>query len=227
MMAETKHTVQIRACRSAQRLPHRPRSENSPLVQISSNPLQIGPLLNATSMTPNSWSVGPSPRWASSSTVARTSGVSSVSRNYYPVLIQVFCKELLGLIHEQVQQTGKVPPSISTALVERALNSSDVKSKLFQILREGRSRRSRAATNSSPTFWRSAKSSNADSGMDAGGNVRRGGCDRAMECWPAAFPRGSDALGIRTAARGNGGGSASHAGRFPAVSRFGPAACSN
>ena len=51
--------------------------------------------------------------------------------NYYPVLIQVFCQELLRLIHDQAQQTSRLPASISTALVEQAVTSSDVRKKLF------------------------------------------------------------------------------------------------
>jgi hypothetical protein len=54
--------------------------------------------------------------------------------NYYLVLIQVFCEELLRLIHDRAQQTGKLSVTISTSLIEQALSPSGVRSKLFATI---------------------------------------------------------------------------------------------
>jgi hypothetical protein len=83
LMAETKHRFKfvLAGLHNVSRIV---RAENSPLVQISSNPLQIGPLLNRDVETPNFWSGDRSPPWASNSTVARTSGGSSASRTTIP-----------------------------------------------------------------------------------------------------------------------------------------------
>ena len=50
--------------------------------------------------------------------------------NYYPVLIQVFCQELVRLLRDQ--PGGKLARTITGAMVEKALSSSDVRRKLFE-----------------------------------------------------------------------------------------------
>jgi hypothetical protein len=192
LMAETKHRFKfvLAGLHNVSRIV---RAENSPLVQISSNPLQIGPLLNRDVDDAEFLVRGPFA--AMGFEFDRREDVWRILSftNYYPVLIQVFCKELLGLIHEQVQQTGKVPASISTALVERALNSSDVKNKLFKSFE--RTIASIESRYELITYILAVREVvERDSGMDAEGMSAAEVADRAMECWPAAFPRGSDAL---------------------------------
>lgn len=192
LMADTKHRFKfvLAGLHNVSRIV---RAENSPLVQISSNPLQIGPLLNRDVDDAEFLVRGPFA--AMGFEFDRREDVWRILSftNYYPVLIQVFCKELLGLIHEQVQQIGKVPASISTALVERALNSSDVKSKLFASFE--RTIASIESRYELITYILAVREVvERDSGMDAEGMSAAEVADRAMECWPAAFPRGSDAL---------------------------------
>jgi hypothetical protein len=192
LMAETKHRFKfvLAGLHNVSRIV---RAENSPLVQISNNPLQIGPLLNRDVDDAEFLVRGPFA--AMGFEFDRREDVWRILSftNYYPVLIQVFCKELLGLIHEQVQQTGKVPANISTALVERALNSSDVKSKLFASFE--RTIASIESRYELITYILAVREVvERDSGMDAEGMSAAEVADRAMECWPAAFPRGSDAL---------------------------------
>jgi hypothetical protein len=192
LMAETKHRFKfvLAGLHNVSRLV---RAENSPLVQISSNSLQIGPLLNRDVDDAEFLVRGPFA--AMGFEFDRREDVWRILSftNYYPSLIQVFCKELLGLIHELVQQTGRVPASISTALVERALNSSDVKSKLFASF--DRTIASIESRYELITYILAVREVvERDSGMDAEGMSAAEVADRAMECWPAAFPRGSDAL---------------------------------
>jgi hypothetical protein len=192
LMAETKHRFKfvLAGLHNVSRIA---RAENSPLVQISSNPLQIGPLLNRDVDDAEFLVRGPFAAMGFEFDHREDVWRILSFTNYYPVLIQVFCKELLGLIHEQVQQTGKVPANISTALVERALNSSDVKSKLFKSFE--RTIASIESRYELITYILAVREVvERDSGMDAEGMSAAEVADRAMECWPAAFPRGSDAL---------------------------------
>ncbi len=192
LMAETKHRFKfvLAGLHNVSRIV---RAENSPLVQISSNPLQIGPLLNRDVDDAEFLVRGPFAamgfEFDSREDVWRILSFT----NYYPVLIQVFCKELLRLIHEQVQQTGKNPAGISTQLVERALSSPDVRNKLFASFE--RTIASIESRYELITYILAVRELvERDSGMDAEGMSAAEVADRAMECWPAAFPRGSDAL---------------------------------
>lgn len=112
------------------------RAENSPLVQISNNPLQIGPLLNRD--VDDAEFLVRGPLAAMGFEFEKREDVWRILSftNYYPVLIQVFCQELLRLIHDQAQQTGRLPSAISTVLVEQAVNSSDVRKKLFETFQK-------------------------------------------------------------------------------------------
>src|SRR4029079_14024740 len=108
------------------------RVENSPLVQISNNPLQIGPLLNRDVDDAESLVRGPLAAMGFEFDKREDVWRILTFTNYYPVLIQVFCKELLSLMHDQAHTTGQLPTTIGTPLVERALSSSDVRKKLFE-----------------------------------------------------------------------------------------------
>jgi hypothetical protein len=192
LMAETKHRFKfvLAGLHNVSRIV---RAENSPLVQISSNPLQIGPLLNRDVDDAEFLVRGPFAAMGFEFDNREDVWRILSFTNYYPVLIQVFCKELLRLIHEHIQQTGRIPPSISTALVERALSSSDVRSKLFASFE--RTIASIESRYELITYILAARELvERDSGMDAEGMSAAEVANRAMECWPAAFPRGSDTL---------------------------------
>lgn len=167
------------------------RAENSPLVQISNNPLQIGPLLNRDVDDAEFLVRGPSAAMGFEFEKREDVWRILSFTNYYPVLIQVFCQELLRLIHDQAQQTGRLPSVISTVLVEHAVNSSDVRKKLFETFQktivsiEGRYELLTDILAVRELVER-------DSGMTAEGMSAAEVAERAMEYWPAAFPRGSD-----------------------------------
>lgn len=167
------------------------RVENSPLVQISNNPLQIGPLLNRDVDDAEFLVRGPLAAMGFEFDKREDVWRILTFTNYYPVLIQVFCKELLSLIHDQAEKTGQLPGTIGTALVERALRSSDIRNKLFDTFYktighiEGRYELL--------TYILAVRElRERDSGMTAEGMTAAEVAERAMECWPAAFPRGTD-----------------------------------
>jgi hypothetical protein len=167
------------------------RVENSPLVQISNNPLQIGPLLNRDVDDAEFLVRGPLAAMGFEFDKREDVWRILTFTNYYPVLIQVFCKELLSLIHEQAQKTRQLPATISTPLVERALHSSDIRNKLFETFYktighiEGRYELL--------TYILAVRElRERDSGMTAEGMTAAEVAEKAMECWPAAFPRGTD-----------------------------------
>jgi hypothetical protein len=167
------------------------RAENSPLVQISNNPLQIGPLLNRDVDDAEFLVRGPLAAMGFEFDKREDVWRILTFTNYYPVLIQVFCKELLSLIHDQAQKTAQLPTAISTALVERALSSPSVRSKLFDTFYKtiGHIERRYELL----TYILAAREiRERDSGMAAEGMTAADVAERAMECWPAAFPRGTD-----------------------------------
>lgn len=190
LMAETKNRFKF-VLAGLHNVSRSLRTENSPLVQISNNALQIGPLLNGDVDDAEFLVRGPLAamgyEFDSREDVWRILSFT----NYYPVLIQVFCQELLRLIHGQVQQTSKIPTSISTNLVERAFRSSDVRGKLFLTFEktiasiEGRYELITYILASRELMER-------DSGMAAEGTTAAEVAEKAMDYWPDAFRRGSD-----------------------------------
>ncbi|WP_316158730.1 MULTISPECIES: RNaseH domain-containing protein [unclassified Bradyrhizobium] len=171
------------------------RTENSPLVHISNDPLQIGPLLDKDVDDAEFLIRGPLAamgfEFENREDVWRILSFT----NYYPVLIQVFCEELLRIIHDRAQQTNRLPDPIPTSLVEQALDSVDVRGKLFATFEktikfiEGRYELL--------TYILAARELlDHGSGMSAEGMMPAEVAERAIEYWPAAFPRGSDPVEI-------------------------------
>lgn len=171
------------------------RTENSPLVHISNNPLEIGPLLDKDVDDAEFLIRGPLAamgfEFENREDVWRILSFT----NYYPVLIQVFCEELLKIIHERVQQTNRLPELISTTLVEQALDSADVRGKLFLTFEK--TINSIEGRYELLTYILAARELvDHGSGMSAEGMTPAEVAERAIEYWPAAFPRGSDPIEI-------------------------------
>ncbi len=167
------------------------RAENSPLVQISNNPLRIGPLVDRDVDDAEFLVRGPLAamgyEFDSREDVWRVLSFT----NYYPVLIQLFCQELLGLINEQASQIGKPPATIATKLVDQALTSSKVRKSLFASFEktitsiEGRYELI--------TYILAAREMlERETGMAAEGMTSGEVAEKSMDYWPAAFPKGSD-----------------------------------
>jgi hypothetical protein len=171
------------------------RTENSPLVHISNDPLQIGPLLDEDVDDAEFLIRGPLAamgfEFESREDVWRILSFT----NYYPVLIQVFCEELLRIIHDRAQQTNRLPDPISTTLVEQALDSADVRGKLFATFEK--TINSIEGRYELLTYILAARELvDHGSGMSAEGMTPAEVAERAIEYWPAAFPRGSDPIEI-------------------------------
>lgn len=171
------------------------RTENSPLVHISNEPLQIGPLLDKDVDDAEFLIRGPLAAMGFEFEKREDVWRILSFTNYYPVLIQVFCEELLRIIHDRAQQTNRLPDPISTGLVEQALDSADVRGKLFATFEttinsiEGRYELL--------TYILAARELvDHGSGMSAEGMTPAEVAERAIEYWPAAFPRGSDPIEI-------------------------------
>ncbi|MCW2361270.1 RNaseH domain-containing protein, partial [Bradyrhizobium elkanii] len=171
------------------------RTENSPLVHISNNPLEIGPLLGKDVDDAEFLIRGPLAAMGFEFENREDAWRILSFTNYYPVLIQVFCEELLKIIHERVQQTNRLPDLISTTLVEQALESADVRGKLFLTFEK--TINSIEGRYELLTYILAARELvDHGSGMSAEGMTPAEVAERAIEYWPAAFPRGSDPIEI-------------------------------
>lgn len=171
------------------------RTENSPLVHISNNPLEIGPLLGKDVDDAEFLIRGPLAAMGFEFENREDAWRILSFTNYYPVLIQVFCEELLKIIHERVQQTNRLPDLISTTLVEQALDSADVRGKLFLTFEK--TINSIEGRYELLTYILAARELvDHGSGMSAEGMTPAEVAERAIEYWPAAFPRGSDPIEI-------------------------------
>ncbi|WP_298253202.1 RNaseH domain-containing protein [Bradyrhizobium sp.] len=171
------------------------RTENSPLVHISNNPLEIGPLLDEDVDDAEFLIRGPLAAMGFEFENREDAWRILSFTNYYPVLIQVFCEELLKIIHGRVQQTNRLPDLISTALVEQALDSADVRGKLFLTFEK--TINSIEGRYELLTYILAARELvDHGSGMSAEGMTPAEVAERAIEYWPAAFPRGSDPIEI-------------------------------
>lgn len=167
------------------------RAENSPLAQISNNPLQIGPLLNRDVDDAEFLVRGPLAAMGFEFDKREDVWRILTFTNYYPVLIQVFCKELLSLIYDQAQKTGQLPATIGTPLVERALRSSDIRSKLYETF--SKTIRDIEGRYELLTYILAVRElRERDSNMSAEGMTAAEVAEQAMDRWPAAFPRGTD-----------------------------------
>lgn len=171
------------------------RTDNSPLVHISNNPLKIGPLLDEDVDDAEFLVRGPLAAMGFEFEKREDAWRILSFTNYYPVLIQVFCEELLRIIHDRVEQTNRLPDLISTSLVEQALDSADVRGKLFATFEK--TINSIEGRYELLTYILAAREVvDHGSGMSAEGMTPAEVAERATEYWPAAFPRGSEPVEI-------------------------------
>lgn len=171
------------------------RTDNSPLVHISNNPLKIGPLLDEDVDDAEFLVRGPLAAMGFEFEKREDAWRILSFTNYYPVLIQVFCEQLLRIIHDRVEQTNRLPDLISTTLVEQALDSADVRGKLFATFEK--TINSIEGRYELLTYILAAREVvDHGSGMSAEGMTPAEVAERATEYWPAAFPRGSEPVEI-------------------------------
>lgn len=172
------------------------RAENSPLVQISNNPLRIGPLVDRDVADAEFLVRGPlaAMGWE----FDRREDVWRILSftNYYPVLIQIFCQELVRLLHDEaLQPAGKLGRNISATMVEKALSSSEVRRKLFETFDKTISdieQRYKLLT----YILARRELAERQSGMSGEGLTSAEVAEEAIYWWPKAFLKGSDPIEI-------------------------------
>ena len=169
------------------------RAENSPLAQISNNPLRIGPLVDRDVVDAEFLVRGPlaAMGWE----FDRREDVWRILSftNYYPVLIQVFCQELVRLLRDQ--PGGKLGRTITGDMVEKALSSSEVRRKLFETFDKTISdieQRYKLLT----YILARKELVEREGGMSGEGLTSAEVAEQAISWWPKAFPKGSDPIEI-------------------------------
>jgi hypothetical protein len=169
------------------------RAENSPLVQISNNPLRIGPLVDRDVVDAEFLVRGPlaAMGWE----FDRREDVWRILSftNYYPVLIQVFCQELVRLLRDP--PGGKLARTITGAMVEKALSSSEVRRKLFETFDKTISdieQRYKLLT----YILARKELVEREGGISGEGATSAEVAEQAILWWPKAFPKGSDPIEI-------------------------------
>jgi hypothetical protein len=171
-------------------------AENSPLAQISNNPLRIGPLIDRDVGDAELLVRGPLA--AMGYEFDRREDVWRILSftNYYPVLIQIFCQELVRLLHNQVAHpSSRHIRSISADFVEKAITSSDVRHKLFETFDKtisGIEQRYKLLT----YILAQRELLKRESGIAGEGLTPAEVAEQAIRCWPKAFVKGSDPIEI-------------------------------
>lgn len=167
------------------------RSENSPLAQISNDPVRIGPLVEGDVGDAEILVRGPMAalgyEFANREDVWRILSYT----NYYPVLIQVFCQGLLQIIEEQTIRNSKVIKVIDGKMVDSAVANGQIRKALYESF-------DKTITHIEQRYelltYIIAERALIDvvEGMDGDGLTASEVTERAGRHWPEAFPKGSD-----------------------------------
>ncbi|MBR0965787.1 DUF3893 domain-containing protein [Bradyrhizobium diazoefficiens] len=167
------------------------RSENSPLAQISNDPVRIGPLVEGDVGDAEILVRGPMAalgyEFANREDVWRILSYT----NYYPVLIQVFCQGLLQIIEEQTVRNSKIIKVIDGKMVDSAVANSQIRKALYESF-------DKTITHIEQRYelltYIIAERALIDAveGMDGDGLTASEVTERAGRYWPEAFPKGSD-----------------------------------
>jgi hypothetical protein len=113
--------------------------------------------------------------------------------NYYPVLIQIFCQEMVRLLHDQSQVSAVW--TINSNFVDRILSSSEVRRKLFETFDKtisGIEQRYKLLT----YILAHQELMERETGMVTEGQSSPEITERAVYWWPNAFQAGSDPVEI-------------------------------
>jgi hypothetical protein len=195
LMAETKNRFKF-VLAGLHNVSRAVRAENSPLVQISNNPMRIGPLIDRDVADAEFLVRGPLA--AMGYEFNRREDVWRILSftNYYPVLIQIFCQEIVRLLHDQSSQPGaRLVRSISTEFVEKTLASPEVRRKLFETFDKTISdieQRYKLLT----YILADRELIERESSMSGEGQTSAEIAEQAMYWWPKAFRAGSDPIEI-------------------------------
>jgi AAA domain len=190
LMAETNHRFKfvLAGLHNVSRIT---RSENSPLAQISNDPVRIGPLVERDVGDAEILVRGPMSalgyEFANREDVWRILSYA----NYYPVLIQVFCQGLLRIIEEQTVRNSKVIKIIDGKMIDSAMADNQIRKALYESF-------DKTITHIEQRYelltYIIAERAliDAGEGVDADGLTASEVADKAGRYWPEAFPKGSD-----------------------------------
>ncbi|PSH54625.1 hypothetical protein CU100_25945 [Phyllobacterium endophyticum] len=167
------------------------KTENSPLAQISNDPVRIGPLVNSDAG--DAEELVRVPLAALGYEFARREDVWRILSftNYYPILIQVFCQGLLEIIEEQQLRTGKLAKGISTQMVDGAMKNQKIRDELYQSFEKTIKHIEQRYELLTYIVAERALIDTTE-GVDGDGMTASEVTERAGQYWPEAFPHGSD-----------------------------------
>ena len=190
LMAETDHRFKfvLAGLHNVSRIT---RSENSPLAQISNDPVRIGPLVEGDVGDAEILVRGPMSalgyEFANREDVWRILSYT----NYYPVLIQVFCQGLLQIIEEQTVRNSKVIKIIDGKMIDSAMVDNQIRKALYESF-------DKTITHIEQRYelltYIIAERAliDAGEGVDGDGLTASEVTERAGRYWPEGFPKGSD-----------------------------------
>ncbi|MGX1109833.1 hypothetical protein AB7M47_008216 [Bradyrhizobium elkanii] len=189
LMAETDHRFKfvLAGLHNVSRII---KSENSPLAQISNDPIRIGPLLQEDVGDAEILMRGPMSalgfEFENREDVWRILSFT----NYYPVLIQVFCRGLLDILEDQIRD-GREVKVIDGAMVDDALRNPQIRKVLYDAFDKtitGIEQRYGLLTYiiAYDAYFSSGQ------GLEADGLSAIEVTESAIRYWPQAFPKGSD-----------------------------------
>lgn len=167
------------------------KAENSPLAQISNDPVRIGPLVNGDAG--DAEALVRIPLAALGYEFANREDVWRILSfaNYYPILLQVFCQGLLEIIEEHQKSTGKLIWNITSAMVDRALNDQRIRAQLYESF-EKTIKHIEQRYELLTYIIAERALIDVGEGIDGDGMMTSEVAERATKYWPEAFPRGSD-----------------------------------
>ncbi|MGB8292768.1 MAG: ATP-binding protein [Rhizobium ruizarguesonis] len=167
------------------------KAENSPLAQISSDPVRIGPLVNGDAG--DAEALVRLPLAALGYEFANREDVWRILSfaNYYPILIQVFCQGLLDNIEEHQKSTNKLLWSIPSTMVDRALADPRICKTLYESF-EKTIKHIEQRYELLTYIIAERALIDVEEGIDGDGMTTSEVAERATKYWPEAFPKGSD-----------------------------------
>ncbi|CVI62713.1 ATP-binding protein (plasmid) [Agrobacterium leguminum] len=167
------------------------KAENSPLAQISNDPVRIGPLVNGDAG--DAEALVRVPLAALGYEFANREDVWRILSfaNYYPILLQVFCQGLLDIIEDHQKSTGKLVWNITPAMVDRALKDQRIRAQLYESF-EKTIKHIEQRYELLTYIIAERALIDVGEGIDGDGMTTSEVAERAIKYWPEAFPKGSD-----------------------------------
>ncbi|GLS16993.1 hypothetical protein GCM10007874_00080 [Labrys miyagiensis] len=190
LMADTNHRFKfvLSGLHNVSRIS---KSENSPLAQISNNPVRVGPLVGSDAG--DAEDLVRVPLAALGYEFDKREDVWRVLSfaNYYPILIQVFCQGLLNIIEDHQRRRARIIKKIPGAMIDEAMRSPAIREALYSSFEKTIKMIEQRYELLTYIVAERALIDTGE-GADADGMTTNEVAERAGQYWPQAFPRGSD-----------------------------------